>query len=146
MNTKKCRDIMTEDVVCCTPEDTVFEAARLMKTEDIGPVLVVDNQQSKTLVGIVTDRDLVLKVVAERHDPQNTRVGDVMSKKLVTCYADDDVETAMKAMARYQLRRIPVIEENMRLVGIISQADVATRVDAPEETAEVVKEISQENT
>jgi len=143
---KKSRDIMTEDVVCCTSEDTVHEAAQLMKTEDIGPVLVVDNQQSRTLVGIVTDRDLALKVIADGRDPQTTRVGDVMSKKLVTCYADDDVEVAMKAMAQYQLRRIPVVEGNMRLVGIISQADIATRVNSPEETAEIVKEISQENT
>ncbi len=146
MNKKKCRDIMTEDVVTATPEDTASEAARLMKTEDIGPVLIVDNQQSKTLVGIVTDRDLVLKVIAEGRDPQTTRVGDVMSKKLVTCYADDGVEAAMKSMAQFQLRRIPVVEQNMRLVGIISQADIATRVNEPEETAEVVKEISQENT
>jgi CBS domain-containing protein len=145
MNNKKCRDVMTEDVVVSTPEDTVGEVAQLMKTEDIGPVLIVDNQQSKTLVGIVTDRDLVLKVIAEGRDPQTTRVGDVMSKKLVTCYADDNIETAMKAMAQFQLRRIPVVEENMRLVGIISQADIATKVNAPEETAEVVKEISQQN-
>ena len=146
MNQKKCRDVMTEDVVVSTPDETVTEVARLMKTEDIGPVLIVDNQQSKTLVGLVTDRDIVLKVIADGHDPQATRVGDVMSKKLVTCYADDKVETAMKAMAQFQLRRIPVVEDNMRLVGIISQADIATRVNEPEETAEVVKEISQENT
>ena len=146
MSKKKCRDIMTEDVVTATPDDTVVEVARLMKTEDIGPVLIVDNQQSKTLVGIVTDRDLVLKVIAEGRDPQTTRVGDVMSKKLVTSYTDDEVETAMKSMAQFQLRRIPVVEQNMRLVGIISQADIATRVDEPRETAEVVKEISQENT
>jgi CBS domain-containing protein len=146
MNTKKCRDVMTKDVVVCTPENTVSEVARLMKTEDIGPVLIVDNEQSKTLVGILTDRDIVLKVIADGHDPKTTRVGEFMSKKLVTCYADDDVETAMKSMAQFQLRRIPVVGENMQLVGIISQADVATRVDAPEETAEVVKEISQQNT
>ena len=146
MNTKKCRDVMTKDVVVCTPENTVSEVARLMKTEDIGPVLIVDNEQSKTLVGILSDRDIVLKVIADGHDPKTTRVGEFMSKKLVTCYADDDVETAMKSMAQFQLRRIPVVGENMQLVGIISQADVATRVDAPEETAEVVKEISQQNT
>jgi CBS-domain-containing membrane protein len=69
-----------------------------------------------------------------------------MSKKLVTCHADDDVDVAMKAMSQFQLRRIPVVEENMRLVGIISQADLATRVDAPEKTGEVVKEISEETT
>ena len=69
-----------------------------------------------------------------------------MSKKLVTSRANDDVDVAMQAMAQFQLRRIPVVEDNMRLVGIISQADVATRVDAPEKTGEVVKEISQETT
>lgn len=141
---KKCSDIMTGEVVTSNPESTIMAVAQLMKEEDIGPVLIVDNEQSRTLVGIVTDRDIVLKVVAEGRDPKTTRVGDVMSKKLVTCRANDDVEVAMQAMAQFQLRRIPVVEDNMRLVGIISQADVATRVDAPEKTAEVVKEISQE--
>lgn len=142
---QKCSDIMTTDVVTGTPENTIVEVARLMKTEDIGPVLIVDNEQSKTLVGIVTDRDIVVKVIAEGQDADTTRVGDVMSKKLVTCRADDDVDVAMKAMAQFQLRRIPVVENTMTLVGIISQADVATRVDSPEKTAEVVKEISEEN-
>ena len=91
----------------------------------------------------MTDRDLALKVVAEGRDPQKTKVEEVMTRKLVTCHADDSVENAMKAMAQYQLRRIPVVDDNNRLVGIISQADVATRVDEPEKTAEVVKEISQ---
>jgi CBS domain-containing protein len=135
---------MTKDVVTCTPENTIAEVARLMKTEDIGPVLIVDNEQSKTLVGIVTDRDIVVKAIADGKDVKTTRVGDVMSKKLVTCRADDDVDVAMKAMAQFQLRRIPVVGENMKLLGIISQADVATRVDAPEKTGEVVKEISEQ--
>jgi CBS domain-containing protein len=142
---KKCSDVMTRDVVTCTPEDSIVDVARLMKTADIGPVLIVDNETSRTLVGIVTDRDIVIKVVAEGQDVQSTRVGDVMSKKLVTCRAEDDVDVAMNAMGQFQLRRIPVVEDNMRLVGIISQADVATRVDAPEKTAEVVREISEEN-
>ena len=143
MNTKKCRDVMTENLVFCTPGDTVSKVAQLMKREDIGPVLIVDNERSKTLVGIVTDRDLAIKVVGEGRDPQNTKVEEVMTGKLVTCHADDSIENAMKAMAQYQLRRIPVVDDKNRLVGIISQADVATRVDEPEKTAEVVKEISQ---
>jgi CBS domain-containing protein len=143
---KTCGDVMTGDVVTCTPENTVVDAARLMKLEDIGPVLVVDNEANNTLVGILTDRDIVVKVVADGQDVNSARVADAMSKKLVTCRADDDVDVAMKAMAQFQLRRIPVVEDNMRLVGIISQADVATRVDAPELTGEVVKEISQETT
>jgi CBS domain-containing protein len=143
---KKCSDVMTKDVVTCSPGDSVMEVAQLMKKEDIGPVLIVENDESKTLVGIVTDRDLVLKVVAEGQDAKTTRVGDVMSKKLVTCRAEDNIDTAMQAMAQFQLRRIPVVGENMELLGIISQADLATRVDAPEKTAEVVKEISQSDT
>jgi len=143
MNTKKCGDVMTENLVFCTPGDTVSKVAQLMKRQDIGPVLIVDNERSKTLVGIVTDRDLAIKVVGEGRDPQNTKVEEVMTRKLVTCHADDSIENAMKAMAQYQLRRIPVVDDNNRLVGIISQADVATRVDEPEKTAEVVKEISQ---
>ena len=143
---KKCRDIMTRDVVTATAEATIVDVARLMKNADIGPILIVDNETSNTLVGIVTDRDIVMKVIADGQDATTTRVGEVMSKKLVTCRADDDVDVAMKSMAQFQLRRLPVVEDNMRLVGIISQADLATRVDAPEKTGEVVKEISQENT
>ena len=140
---KKCSDVMTESLVYSSPEDTVSHVAQLMKAEDIGPVLIIDNEESKRLVGIVTDRDLALKVVAEGRDPQTTKVEEVMTRKVVTCRADDDVENAMKAMAQYQLRRIPVVDNDDRLVGIISQADVATRVDEPEKTAEVVKEISE---
>lgn len=143
---KRCSDVMTSNVVTSSPADTIVEAARLMKREDIGPVLVVDRGDSRTLVGILTDRDIVLKVIAEGLDPQSTRVEQVMSKKLVTCRTDDDVDVAMNAMAQYQLRRIPVVGENMRLEGIISQADVATRAGEPEKTAEVVKEISEDNT
>jgi CBS domain-containing protein len=143
---KKCSDVMTKDVVTCSSESTIIEVAQLMKIEDIGPVLIVNNDDPTTLVGIMTDRDIVLKVIAEGEDPRMKRVGEVMSKKLVTCRPDDDVEVAMKAMAQFQLRRIPVVGENMKLLGIISQADLATRADEPEKTAEVVREISEENT
>ncbi len=142
---KKCSDIMTENLVYCMPDEPVSKAAQLMKKEDIGPVLVVNNGREKTLVGIVTDRDLALKVVGEGRDPRDTKVEEVMSKKLVTCRADEDVEQATRAMAQYQLRRIPVVADGMKLVGIISQADVA-RKDSPARTGEVVKEISQQNT
>lgn len=140
---KKAREVMTKDLIYASPQDTIVAVAQLMKNEDIGPVLIVDNDDSKTLVGIVTDRDLVLKVIAEGHDPKTTRVEEVMSKELVTCRADDDVDVAMQAMAQFQLRRIPIVDNDDRLVGIISQADVATRVGEPEKTAEVVREISQ---
>ena len=142
---KKCSDIMTKDLVFSHPTDTVDDVAKLMKKEDIGPVLIVEKgDQGKRLVGIVTDRDLAIKVVGEGRDPKKTKVKDVMTTKVVTCRADDDVQNAMNAMAQHQLRRIPVVDEYGMLVGIISQADVATRVDEPEQTAEVVREISQD--
>ncbi len=139
----KCKDVMTKDPTCCEPGDSVVKVAQIMKREDVGSVPVVDSKSSRKLVGIVTDRDLVLKVIAEGHDPKTTRVEEVMSKELVTCRADDDVDVAMQAMAQFQLRRIPIVDNDDRLVGIISQADVATRVGEPEKTAEVVREISQ---
>ena len=141
----KNSDIMTKDLVYSSPGDRASDVAQLMKNEDIGPVLIVDDSyDGKRLVGIVTDRDLAIKVVGEGRDPQNTRVEDVMTKKVITCRADDDVQNAMQAMAQYQLRRIPVVDDNGHLVGIISQADVATRLNEPQSTAEVVKEISRD--
>jgi CBS domain-containing protein len=141
----KNSDIMTKDLVYSLPSDMVSDVAQLMKNEDIGPVLIVDESNNgKRLVGIVTDRDLALKVVGEGRDPNSTRVEDVMTGSLVTCRADDDVENAMRAMAQNQLRRIPVVDDSGQLVGIISQADVATRLNEPQSTAEVVKEISRD--
>ena len=140
----KNSDIMTKDLVYSRPSDMVSDVAQLMKDEDIGPVLIVDDSNDgKRLVGIVTDRDLAIKVVGEGSDPQNTRVEDVMTESLVTVRASDDVQSAMQAMAQNQLRRIPVVDDG-QLVGIISQADVATRLNEPQSTAEVVKEISRD--
>jgi len=94
-------------------------------------------------VGIVTDRDLALEIVAKGRDPRSTPVGEIMSRELVSCRVDDEFEEALAAMAQRQLRRIPVVDKNNQVMGIISQADVATRVNKPEATAEVVKEISK---
>ena len=141
----KNSDIMTKDLIYSRPSDMVSDVAQLMKEEDIGPVLIVDDSNDgKRLVGIVTDRDLAIKVVGEGSDPQNTRVEDVMTESLVTVRASDDVQSAMQAMAQNQLRRIPVVDDSGQLVGIISQADVATRLNEPQSTAEVVKEISRD--
>ena len=142
---KKCNEVMTKDPVCCLPNDSVVTAAELMKSENIGSIPVIENEQSQKLVGIVTDRDLALKIVAAALDAKSTKVETVMTDKVVTCHADDDLQKALDAMAEHQLRRIPVVDNNNKIVGIIAQADVATRADQPEKTAEVVKEISQAN-
>ena len=142
---KKCNEVMTKNPVCCLPNDMVAKVAELMKSENIGSIPVIENEQTKKLVGIVTDRDLTLKIVAEGLDAKSTKVEAVMTRKVVTCRADDDLQKALDAMAEHQLRRIPVVDNDNKIVGIIAQADVATRVNQPEKTAEMVKEISQAN-
>jgi CBS domain-containing protein len=142
---KKCDEVMTKNPVCCLPDDVAAKAAQLMKRENVGAIPVIESEQSKKLVGIVTDRDLALKIVADGLDAKSTKVEAVMTRKVVTCRASDDLQKALDAMAEHQLRRIPVVDPDNKLVGIIAQADVATRVDQPGKTAEVVKEISQDS-
>jgi CBS domain-containing protein len=142
---KKCNEVMTKNPVCCLPKDMVAKVAQLMKSKDIGPVPIIENEQTKKLVGIVTDRDLALKIAAEGRDAKSTKAEEVMTRKVVTCRGEDDMQKALDAMSEHQLRRIPVVDNDNRIVGIIAQADVATRVDQPAKTAEVVKDISQSN-
>jgi len=138
-----CRDVMTKNPVSALPGDSVASVAQLMKQRDIGPVPIVEDKSSNRLIGIVTDRDLALKVVADGRDPNSTLVRQVMTTDVVTCREDDEIEKALDAMSTHQLRRIPVVDADEMLVGIIAQADVATRMDRPEKTGEVVREISE---
>lgn len=140
---KKCSEVMTKNPTCCLPNDIVSKVAQLMKSKDIGPVPIIENEQTKKLVGVVTDRDLALKIVAEGRDPKSTKAEEVMTRKVVTCHAEDDLQKALDEMSGHKLRRIPVVDNNNRIVGIIAQADVATRGEQPEKTAAVVKGISQ---
>jgi len=140
---KKCSEVMTKTPVCCLPNDMVANVAELRYSGNIGSIPVIENEQTKKLIGIVTDRDLALEIVAKGLDAKSTKVETVMTRKVVTCRADDDLQKALDAMAENQLRRIPVVDADNKIMGIIAQADVATRVDQPEKTAEMVKEISQ---
>jgi CBS domain-containing protein len=140
---KRCKDVMTKDPVCCIPTDTVEEVAQIMKNEGVGAVPVVEDHETRKLVGIVTDRDFTVEVIADGMSPTTTTVESVMTISLVRCRVDEDVHCATELMAEYQVRRIPVVDEDDRIVGIISQGDVATRVEEPEVVAEVLEEISQ---
>ena len=142
---KKCSDLMTKNPVYSLPSDKVTKLAQLMKSKDIGSVPIIEAEQTNKLVGMVTDRDLALKIVAKGRDPKSTTAEEVMTRKIVTCQAGDKLQKALDAMSEHQLRRIPIIDDNNRIVGIIAQADVATRVDQPEKTADLVKGISPSN-
>lgn len=138
----KCSEIMTKDPVCCLPSDTVQRAAELMRDQDVGLIPVVDDERTN-IIGVITDRDLALRVVAEGKDPTKTLVQEVMTTGVISCTVNDDLQKALDLMEKYQLRRIPVIDDTGALVGIIAQADIATRINEPEKTAEVVEEISK---
>ncbi len=139
----KCRDIMTKDPVFCQASDTATIAAELMKRHNIGALPVVGNLRGKKLVGIITDRDLAMKVVAEAHNPQTITVDQIMSRPVVTCSPDDRYQKALDLMVRHQVKRIPAVDNSGWVVGMISGADVALRVGDAKKTAEVIMSICQ---
>jgi len=143
---RTCKEVMTSDPVCCRPQDNAVLAAKLMKKENIGSVPVCEENPDKRLLGIITDRDLAIQVVAEGRDPKTVKVQEVMTGQPFTCKADDDVQKALDAMEMHQIRRIPVVDSSDRLIGIIAQADVATRLKDPQKLADVVEEVSRPST
>lgn len=139
----KIQDIMTKDPSCVTANATVREAAQVMKREDVGIVPVVDGQNDRHLLGVVTDRDIAVRCVAEGKDG-TCRVRDVMSSDdLATCNADDDVDNVMDAMRTEKVRRIPIVDERGFLVGIVSQADVLLKTRDTHRAGETVEGISE---
>jgi CBS domain-containing protein len=140
---KKCKKIMTEKIICCLPNDTVAKVAGLMQSENVGSIPVIEDEQTRKLVGIVTDRDLTLKVVAEGLDAKSTKITAVMTRNMVTCRAGADFQKALDAMSEHQVRRIPVVDRDNKILGIISQADVATRYNHSRKTASMIKGISR---
>ena len=139
----KIQEIMTKDPSFVTPDATVREAAQVMKREDVGIVPVVDGQSEKRLIGLVTDRDIAIRCIADGKDG-TCRVRDVMSSDdLATCSQNEDVENVMSAMRTEKVRRIPIVDERGSLVGIVSQADVLTKTRDTSRAGETVEEISE---
>ena len=137
-----CAEVMTPSPTCCHPEHTAVEAAELMQREDVGLVPIVSADNSK-LLGVLTDRDIVLKVIAAGRDPRGTAVSEVMTTDPIACLPQESVESVMELMATRQVRRIPIVDRDGAIVGIVSQADIATRLSSPEETGQVVQAISE---
>lgn len=132
------KDLMTTNPTTCPTSATVVEVARVMKQEDVGSVPVVEGDQ---LVGMVTDRDIVIRVIADGRDVESTSVSDVVSSDVVTVDPDTSIDQALDLMSENQVRRLPVVEGG-QLVGIVAVADVARAADE-EKTGEVVQDISQ---
>jgi CBS domain-containing protein len=136
----KVADVMTQRPRAVAPQTPLNEVAELMETEDVGAVPLVEGDR---LVGIVTDRDIVVRAIAKGKDPREMPASEVSSRELLTVSPDDDLSDALKVMAQYQVRRLAVTAEDDRLVGVVSQADVALQ-GKDKDTGQVVEGISRQ--
>ncbi|REJ77331.1 MAG: CBS domain-containing protein [Acidobacteria bacterium] len=136
----KCRRIMAENVSTATRSSTVQAAAEILRDEDIGILPIIDEDGG--LVGVLTDRDIVIRAVAGGMDITDTKVGDIMTEELFTARPDDFVFEVLRTMGEKQVRRIPIVDEEGILKGIISMADIALEMEDEREVAETLEEIS----
>ena len=139
----KAQDIMSADPVCVTPQTSMEEAARLMKDHNVGVLPVVSQEGSRELVGVITDRDITIRHVAEGHGSPDCPVSEAMSENVKTCSPDAAVEDVMDTMGREQVRRIPIVDERGSLVGMVSQADVVLEAKDERKAEEMVENISK---
>lgn len=138
----KIHEIMSRDPVCCVPGDSAQHVARIMCDHNVGSVPVVLDQPSRKLIGMITDRDLCCSIIAAGLDPKTTKVEKVVSSDLVTCRDGENVEECERAMQNHQVRRIPIVDGEGRVIGIVSQADLALK-DKAENVSTTVREISK---
>ena len=136
---KTIREVMTSSPCTIDADKDIAYAAKMLRDEDVGVAPIVEGDQ---LVGVLTDRDIAIKVVAEGRDPQTTKVRDIASKDIVTIDPQQNLDEALRLMARHQVRRLPVVEEDGKVVGIVAQADIALTGD-DKKTGEVVEQISR---
>ncbi len=125
-NTRTVAEVMSTHLATVTSDSTVVGAARLMRDQDVGPVLVTDGD---TLAGILTDRDIAIRLVAEGRNPDEVQVAELMSADPKTARPDDNVKDVMRLMGKEQVRRIPIVDESGSLVGIVAQADIVLETD-----------------
>lgn len=138
---KVARDLMTANPACCTAATTLDEVAKLMVANDCGEIPVVDISDHP--IGVVTDRDIVCRIVADGKNPMAHTAGEAMSQPVVTVRTSTTLQDLVSTMEEHQIRRVPVVDDNGCLCGIVAQADVA-RTAPEEEVAELVREVSRE--
>ena len=134
--------IMTRDPACCTPETAVQDVARMMREHDCGEIPLVQNPDEAILLGVVTDRDIVCRLVAEGHNPLELTAQACMSHPVVAVRTGTTLDDCCRLMEAHQIRRMPVVDANGAICGIVSQADIARNTSIGQ-TGEVVKEISE---
>ena len=139
----KVQDIMSKTLSCCAATDTLQRAAQLMKENDVGAIPVVNDCNERKLLGIITDRDICMKVVAQGNLTSTAKVFEAMTSTPATCRSNESIEGCESLMKRHQVRRIPVVDSSGGCVGVVSQADIALR-DAPEHIKDTLAAVSQQ--
>lgn len=138
----KVRDVMTKKPATSTPETDLQKVAKQMMDHNVGLIPIIDNKDTMKVIGVVSDRDIALRCVAEGKNPRDMKAEDVMSKPVVVVSQDDDLQNVARMMEQHKVRRIPVVDDEGKVCGIVAQADIALK--APDETtASVVQEISE---
>jgi CBS domain-containing protein len=137
---RSARDVMTSNPTTVSEKDTIRDAARIMASEDTGVVPVVDG---KRVIGMVTDRDIVVRFVAEGKDPANARVNECMTKSVRSVKEDTPVADVLSLMSNAQIRRVPVVNDREELVGIVSLGDISTATNQEGKVGKTVEQISQ---
>ena len=138
----KIREVMSPNPVCCLPTHSAQQVAGIMCDHNIGSLPVVMDQESRKLVGVITDRDLCCSVVADGLDPKTTTIEKFMTLNPVTCREEEDVESCERLMQEHQIRRIPIVNAEDSVIGIVAQADLALK-DKSERVSKTVAEISK---
>jgi CBS domain-containing protein len=134
------KDVMTPGVEVIAPEASIYEAAEKMSHRDVGPLPVCDGDR---LIGMLTDRDITVRAVAAGRDPLTTKVREVMTPDVVYGFDDQDIQDAARLMAQYQIRRLPVLNRNKQLVGMVALGDLAVHPGTRPVTAEVLEQVSE---
>lgn len=138
----KVREIMTENPAHAMPDTSLQEIAKMMVENDCGCIPIIEGSDAKTPVGMITDRDIVVRSVAENQNPLELKAGDIMSVEIVTVTPETSVEECCNIMETKQIRRVAVVDENGELCGMVAQADIAINAST-DKTAEVVQEVSK---
>jgi CBS domain-containing protein len=135
-------EIMSKNVACCTSDTTLRDCAKMMAEHDCGCIPIVENMEDKRVIGVITDRDLACRAIAQGKDPNVETVAPYMSTDVITCNSSMSVQECESRMEARQVRRVPIVNESGSIVGIVSQADIAlSRGDA--EIADVVRKVSK---
>jgi len=138
----KVKEVMSPNPACCTPKDNAQSVAKMMCDLNVGSIPVVIDHESRALVGMITDRDLCCRVLAHGIDPKLTRIQEFVTYNPAICRDGENVEQCERLMQEHQVRRIPVVDKDNRVIGIVAQADLALK-DRPERVHKIVAEISK---